>query len=186
MNLARNHPRRCVVVLATLALSLVAGCARAPNILSTYGSMQGANGLERLRAHTGVDFGAPAGTPVLASADGEVENVDIDRRGCGLSILLVHGAFDRYTLYCHLDRARVARGDLVRRGQPIGEVGTSGSTGEVPHVHWELCTTACPFGHGGSLSGTEDPMTRSDGCYRAERRYREDRLRLTYPVPCAH
>lgn len=83
--------------------------------------------------HNGVDFGAAAGTPVVAPAEGRVALAD-DLYFSGGTIILDHGA-GLYTTYFHLSRLDVAVGDLVRPGQPIGAVGSTGrSTG--PHLHW--------------------------------------------------
>ena len=93
--------------------------------------------LNRIRAHKGVDYAAPIGTPVKATGDGKV--VFAGRRGgYGNAIELQHGA--RYsTLYGHLSRfARgLHRGDHVHQGQIIGYVGMTGlATG--PHLHYEF------------------------------------------------
>lgn len=93
--------------------------------------------LHRIRAHKGVDYAAPIGTPVKATGDGKV--IFIGRRGgYGNAIVLKHGA--RYsTLYGHLSHfARgLHRGNHVRQGQIIGYVGMTGlATG--PHLHYEF------------------------------------------------
>ena len=93
--------------------------------------------LNRIRAHKGVDYAAPIGTPVKATGDGKV--VFAGRRGgYGNAIELQHGA--RYsTLYGHLSHfARgLHRGDHVHQGQIIGYVGMTGlATG--PHLHYEF------------------------------------------------
>jgi len=93
--------------------------------------------LNRIRAHKGVDYAAPIGTPVKATGDGKV--VFVGRRGgYGNAIELQHGA--RYsTLYGHLSHfARgLHRGDHVHQGQIIGFVGMTGlATG--PHLHYEF------------------------------------------------
>ncbi|HEX7127938.1 MAG TPA: M23 family metallopeptidase [Thermodesulfobacteriota bacterium] len=83
--------------------------------------------------HNGVDFGAPAGTPVVAPAAGRVALAD-DLYFSGGTIILDHGA-GLFTTYFHLSRLDVRPGDLVRQGQAIGAVGSTGrSTG--PHLHW--------------------------------------------------
>jgi murein DD-endopeptidase MepM/ murein hydrolase activator NlpD len=93
--------------------------------------------LNRIRAHKGVDYAAPIGTPVKATGDGKV--IFVGRRGgYGNAIELQHGA--RYsTLYGHLSRfARGLRaGNRVHQGQVIGYVGMTGlATG--PHLHYEF------------------------------------------------
>lgn len=93
--------------------------------------------LNRIRAHKGVDYAAPIGTPVKATGDGKV--VFVGRRGgYGNAIELQHGA--RYsTLYGHLSRfARgLHPGNRIHQGQVIGYVGMTGlATG--PHLHYEF------------------------------------------------
>lgn len=93
--------------------------------------------LNRIRAHRGVDYAAPTGTPVKATADGTVAALG-SRGGFGKTIVLQHGK--RYTtLYAHLTRyARGLRsGSKVRQGDVIGYVGQTGlATG--PHLHYEF------------------------------------------------
>lgn len=85
--------------------------------------------------HSGYDYAARTGTPVLAAADGMVTYHG--RLGnCGKMIEIYHGS-DVSTLYCHLSDYRTETGDLVNRGQVIGLVGSTGrSTG--PHLHYEI------------------------------------------------
>jgi murein DD-endopeptidase MepM/ murein hydrolase activator NlpD len=86
------------------------------------------------RPHLGVDLAAPTGTPVYATADGRVSAAG-RRGGYGLAITLQH-ARGMETLYGHMSRLNVARGQSVRRGEVIGWVGSTGlSTG--PHLHYE-------------------------------------------------
>lgn len=97
-------------------------------------------GVRRLRNrqpagwHRGLDLTAPAGTPVRAPAHGRVALVADDFKLHGRTIVLTHGG-GLATLYLHLDRIEVARGDKVTAGQIIGRVGATGAaTG--PHLHW--------------------------------------------------
>src|SRR5262249_31558722 len=83
-------------------------------------------------------------------------------------------------------RARGARGQEGARGEPIGEVGRSGSTNEVPHVHLELCTFPCESHGDGDFDGTEDPLAIAAGCYDTAQAYPSDRLVITFPVHCQH
>lgn len=93
--------------------------------------------LNRIRAHRGVDYAAPSGTPVRAAGDGRVAFVGW-RGGYGRAILIKHGSgYD--TMYGHLSGwARGLRaGQHVSQGQLVGYVGMSGlATG--PHLHYEL------------------------------------------------
>jgi murein DD-endopeptidase MepM/ murein hydrolase activator NlpD len=90
-----------------------------------------------MRMHTGIDFAAPAGTPILAAGDGQV--VQAGRNGgYGKWVKISHGN-GIATGYAHMSRiaAGVKRSARVRQGQVIGFVGSSGlSTG--PHLHFEL------------------------------------------------
>lgn len=83
--------------------------------------------------HTGVDFAAPAGTPVLASNAGLVALAEEQFFG-GKSLVLDHGE-GLYTMYFHLQESLVQPGQRVTQGEPIGRVGSTGrATG--PHLHW--------------------------------------------------
>ena len=83
--------------------------------------------------HTGIDFGAAPGTPVVAVNDGRVALV-ADFFFPGRLVVIDHG-LGLYTLYFHLQEAKVTDGERVSRGQPIGAVGATGrATG--PHLHF--------------------------------------------------
>ncbi len=85
--------------------------------------------------HSGIDIDAPYGTPVRASADGEVLAAAMVS-GYGREVLLNHG-HDLETLYGHLSAFAVVPGQHVTRGQVIGYIGQSGrATG--PHLHYEV------------------------------------------------
>ncbi len=85
--------------------------------------------------HDGVDIMAPWGTPVRATAEGKV--VFAGRwGGYGKTVIIKH-AYGFKTLYAHMSKIKVKRGQWVKSGQIIGYVGSSGkSTG--PHVHYEV------------------------------------------------
>lgn len=93
--------------------------------------------LHRIRAHKGVDYAAPTGTPVKAAGDGKVIFVG-QKGGYGNAIILKHGR--RYTtLYGHLSRFadHLKRNMSVKQGQTIAFVGSTGlATG--PHLHFEF------------------------------------------------
>lgn len=90
--------------------------------------------LNLIRAHKGVDYAAPIGTPVKASGDGKVEFAG-SRGGHGNVIILDHGA-GVTTVYGHLSRFAIHGGTRVVQGQIIGYVGRTGlATG--PHLHYE-------------------------------------------------
>jgi murein DD-endopeptidase MepM/ murein hydrolase activator NlpD len=91
--------------------------------------------LQRWRQHLGVDYAAPVGTPVRTVADGVV-SFSGWQNGYGRTIEIDHGN-GRTTLYAHLSRHDVKRGQRVQQGQRIGAVGMTGwTTG--PHLHFEF------------------------------------------------
>jgi murein DD-endopeptidase MepM/ murein hydrolase activator NlpD len=91
--------------------------------------------LQTWRAHLGVDYGAPTGTQVRAVSDGSVEFAGW-QNGYGNVVQLRH-ANERTTLYAHLSRIDVRKGQSVEQGQTIGAVGATGwATG--PHLHFEF------------------------------------------------
>jgi hypothetical protein len=83
--------------------------------------------------HAGFDWAAPRGTPVLAANAGTVALV-AEHFFPGRLVVLDHG-LGLFTLYFHLDEARVRSGEVVRGGQPIGTVGVTGRT-TGPHLHF--------------------------------------------------
>jgi murein DD-endopeptidase MepM/ murein hydrolase activator NlpD len=178
--------RRGLAVAVVLAASAAAAAEEAADvvILSPYRSRVGANARPRLLPHAGVDFAAPAGTPVLAAADGVVSMLIDYEPGCGAGVVLSHPRFKRWTAYCHLTRALVTTGQAVARGERIGLSGTSGNSAGVPHVHLELCTTACASHRDGDLRGTQDPLGAALGCYDPQRVYPANRFTLTLPIEC--
>lgn len=91
--------------------------------------------LKTWRAHLGVDYGAPTGTPVRSVGEGSVEFAG-QQNGYGNVVVLRHGG-DKTTLYGHLSRIDVKKGQRVDQGQKIGAVGSTGwATG--PHLHFEF------------------------------------------------
>lgn len=93
--------------------------------------------LNRIRAHNGVDYAAPAGTPIYAAGDGRVSFVGT-KGGYGRMVAIQHG--NQYkTHYAHLSRfAKGLRsGSRVRQGEIIGYVGASGLA-TAPHLHYEF------------------------------------------------
>lgn len=86
------------------------------------------------RAHLGIDYAAPTGTPVRTVADATVEFAG-RQRGYGNVVILQHKN-NRKTLYAHLSRIDVRKGQRVEQGQKIGAVGMTG-TATGPHLHFE-------------------------------------------------
>jgi murein DD-endopeptidase MepM/ murein hydrolase activator NlpD len=91
--------------------------------------------MQRMRAHKGVDYAAPTGTPVRVVGDGIVEFAGW-QNGYGNVVVVAHGN-DRKTLYAHLSRIGVRKGERLAQGQHLGAVGATGwATG--PHLHFEF------------------------------------------------
>ena len=91
--------------------------------------------LQRMRAHLGVDYAAPTGTPVRVVGDGTVDFAGW-QNGYGNVVQVRHDK-DRTTLYAHLSRIDVRKGQKVEQGQHLGAVGATGwATG--PHLHFEF------------------------------------------------
>ena len=87
--------------------------------------------------HGGVDLRSPRGAPVYAAADGVVEwAATHNESGLGKMILLIHN-FGFTTTYGHLDEIKVAAGELVKKGDVIGLVGSTGVS-TAPHLHYEV------------------------------------------------
>jgi murein DD-endopeptidase MepM/ murein hydrolase activator NlpD len=106
----------------------------AGRLSGVYGSQRILNGVPKA-PHLGVDIAAPEGTPIHAPADGVVAIAD-DYYLEGGFTLLDHG-HGVTSCYLHQSRQLVKAGDVVRRGQVIGEIGQTGrATG--PHCHWGL------------------------------------------------
>jgi murein DD-endopeptidase MepM/ murein hydrolase activator NlpD len=85
--------------------------------------------------HPGVDFAAPEGTTVFATANGKVENAGFIR-GHGQRIIIDHGNGYK-TLYAHLDNINAFAGKTVKRGDAIGTIGMTGKS-IIPHLHYEV------------------------------------------------
>ena len=86
--------------------------------------------------HTGMDFTAPQGTPIYATGDGKIAKVRRSRRGYGNHVIVDHG-YGYQTLYAHMTKYIVYRGQKVKRGEIIGYVGSTG-TSVAPHLHYEV------------------------------------------------
>src|SRR5829696_3645556 len=89
-----------------------------------------------IKLHAGLDFAAPQGTPIYATADGVVRVAGFSDGGYGNHVVLNHG-YGYETLYGHMVRIKARSGQRVKRGEVIGYVGNTGkSTG--PHCHYEV------------------------------------------------
>lgn len=89
-----------------------------------------------IKMHEGLDFSAPQGTPIYATADGSITTAGSTGNGFGNHVIINHG-YGYETLYGHMMRVKVKNGQTVKRGEVIGWVGSTGkSTG--PHCHYEV------------------------------------------------
>jgi murein DD-endopeptidase MepM/ murein hydrolase activator NlpD len=89
-----------------------------------------------VKLHAGLDFSAPQGTPIYATADGTVVTAGNTANGYGNHVVIDHG-YGYETLYGHMVRVKARSGQRVKRGDLIGYVGSTGkSTG--PHCHYEV------------------------------------------------
>jgi murein DD-endopeptidase MepM/ murein hydrolase activator NlpD len=86
--------------------------------------------------HKGMDFTSPRGTPIYATGDGRVIRRDNSASGYGKHVRIDHG-FGYVTLYAHLSKYNVKRGQRVKRGDLIGYVGSTGRS-QAPHLHYEV------------------------------------------------
>ncbi|MEQ7920139.1 peptidoglycan DD-metalloendopeptidase family protein [Xanthomonas sp. WHRI 1810A] len=117
--------------------------------------------LNKIRAHKGVDYAAPRGTPIKATGDGKV--ILAGRRGgYGNTVIIQHG--DTYrTLYGHMQgfAKGVQTGSSVKQGQVIGYIGTTGlSTG--PHLHYEFQVNGVHVDPLGQKLPMADPIAKSE------------------------
>lgn len=88
------------------------------------------------KLHKGMDFTAPRGTPIYATGDGTVSRADARASGYGKHIRITHG-YGYESLYAHLSKYNVRKGQKVKRGDLIGYVGSTGRS-EAPHLHYEI------------------------------------------------
>ena len=104
-------------------------------ISGIYGSQRILNGTPK-NPHSGVDIAVPTGTPVKAPADGRVTLVHDDMFYSGGTLIVDHG-HGISTVYMHLHKILVKKGQTVKQGEVIAQVGATGRvTG--PHLHWGM------------------------------------------------
>ena len=88
------------------------------------------------KLHAGMDFSAKSGTPIYATGDGKISKSIRSRRGYGNHVIIDHG-YGYKTLYAHMQKYIVHKGQKVKRGEVIGYVGNTG-TSVGPHLHYEV------------------------------------------------
>lgn len=107
----------------------------APALLDTFNDARSEG-----RRHDAIDIMAPAGTPVLAVADGRIEKLFLSDRG-GITLYQFNPARTRAYYYAHLQRYAdgIAEGQALRRGQVLGYVGATGNADpSAPHLHFAV------------------------------------------------
>lgn len=91
---------------------------------------------KRRKFHTGMDFSAERGTEIYATGAGTVVHVEKSQRGYGNHVVIDHG-YGYKTLYGHMSKFNVRKGEEIKRGQVIGYIGNTG-TSVAPHLHYEV------------------------------------------------
>jgi hypothetical protein len=130
--LARNKAEMHASIPAILPVSLGADACR---ITSSFGHRIDPFTYV-LTPHRGMDFGGPVGTPIYATGNGVVEACNVSAGGYGRHVIINHG-FNYKTLYGHLEKISVTKGQKIKRGDVIGLLGGTGRiTG--PHLHYEV------------------------------------------------
>ena len=88
------------------------------------------------KMHYGMDYSAKVGTEIYATGDGVISKVKRSKRGYGNYVKINHG-FGYETLYAHMSKYIVKKGQKVKRGEVIGYVGNTGIS-TAPHLHYEV------------------------------------------------
>ncbi|WP_303180279.1 M23 family metallopeptidase [uncultured Butyricimonas sp.] len=129
-NLAKNK----IEMLASIPAILPVSLKEAHQVSSSYGYRMHPI-YKTMKFHAGMDFTGAIGTPIYATGNGLVVESQFDK-GYGRHVIIDHG-FSYKTMYAHLEKIVVKKGQTVKRGDVIGYLGNSGlSTG--PHLHYEV------------------------------------------------
>ena len=91
---------------------------------------------KKRKRHWGMDFSAERGSPIYATGDGKISRADNRAAGFGNHVRIDHG-FGYVSIYAHMDKIAVRKGNRVKRGDVIGYVGSSGRS-VAPHLHYEI------------------------------------------------
>ena len=91
---------------------------------------------KKRKRHWGMDFSAERGAPIYATGDGKVSRADNRAAGFGNHVRIDHG-FGYVSIYAHMEKISVRKGNRVKRGDIIGYVGSSGRS-VAPHLHYEI------------------------------------------------
>lgn len=120
----------------------------------------------RSALHTGLDFPADVGTPILAAAGGVVQSTEL-HPAYGQMLEIDHGN-GLVTRYAHASKLFVRTGDIVKRGQLVAQVGNTGrSTG--PHLHFEVLVEGVPQNPARFLAGGEAALAAAERAGRTRR-----------------
>ncbi|WP_294089951.1 M23 family metallopeptidase [Sphingomonas sp.] len=140
----RLRPAELAQINAARAANAQSDGWRQPFLWPVIGRLSGLFGSQRIYKngeagsyHSGADIAQPAGTPVMAPADGVVVLAADHPFTLEGNLLMIDHGMGLNSAFLHLSRIDVAVGARVRRGQPVGAVGMTGrATG--PHLHWSL------------------------------------------------
>ena len=91
---------------------------------------------KKRKRHWGMDFSAERGSAIYATGDGKISRADNRAAGFGNHVRIDHG-FGYVSIYAHMDKISVRKGNRVKRGDIIGYVGSSGRS-VAPHLHYEI------------------------------------------------
>ena len=111
---------------------------------------------KRRTMHWGMDFSAKTGTPIYATGDGRISRADARAAGFGKHVRIDHG-FGYVSIYAHMNRIIVEKGDKVKRGDLIGYVGSTGRS-VAPHLHYEIVKDGRKINPINFYSGSLSPM----------------------------
>ncbi|WP_099290845.1 M23 family metallopeptidase [Butyricimonas sp. Marseille-P3923] len=129
-NLAKNK----IEMLASIPAILPVSLKEAHQVSSSYGYRMHPI-YKTMKFHAGMDFTGAIGTPIYATGNGLVVESQFDK-GYGRHVIIDHG-FSYQTMYAHMEKIVVKKGQTVKRGDVIGYLGNTGlSTG--PHLHYEV------------------------------------------------
>jgi len=164
----------------------------APSILNGFSSGQNKGMYGRAASgHNGIDIFAKTGTPVIAPANGKVTS-SFYGPGYGNTLTIFHGKgpddFYILTQYHHMKKRLVQKGDIVVRGQQIGELGRTGVlAGGILHLHFETLGTKDP--DKGDYTPFNPHRFWYDGpgmitCFENKKKWDDTFFKATYPVVC--
>jgi murein DD-endopeptidase MepM/ murein hydrolase activator NlpD len=134
---AAPSPPAAPAVIAPSGLAIPVAGVHAIQLVDTYAQARGGGA----RVHDAIDIMAPRGTPVVAAADGTVEKLFVSRGGGGLTVYVRSADRQWSYYYAHLDAYApgLREGQAVRRGDPIGTVGSTGNADPAgPHLHFAV------------------------------------------------